>query len=214
MPPARRRRRSSQPPRRAYAWSSSRPATSATRVVTAASNWRGACSIHGLWPSTVDPTLQLLTETESDETLSARPPPARSAPAAAPSRLSPSEDRDRTADPAAGRCNGSAARQAVSAVSLAARPSAAQPAPAQRLQLRGTALERQTGLLEPLPARWALARPLPSDSRCPRAAALCQQPCQCGSHQSISSPSSPAWRGSNGAGLTSVALGRYGLGRG
>ena len=157
---------------------------------------------------------RLLAETESDETLSARPPTARSAPAAAPSRLSPSEDRDRTADPAAGRCNGSAARQAVSAVSLAARPSAAQPAPAQRLQLRGTALERQTGLLEPLPARRALARPLPSDSRCPRAAALCQQPCQCGSHQSISSPSSPAWRGSNGAGLTSVALGRYGLGRG
>ena len=34
---------------------------------------------------------RLLAETESDETLSARPPTARSAPAAAPSRLSPSE---------------------------------------------------------------------------------------------------------------------------
>lgn len=53
----------------------------------------------------VDLTLLLLAETESDETLSARPPTGRSAAAAAPSRLSPSEDRDRTADPAAGRCN-------------------------------------------------------------------------------------------------------------
>ena len=53
----------------------------------------------------VDLTLLLLAETEGDETLSARPPTGRSAAAAAPSRLSPSEDRDRTADPAAGRCN-------------------------------------------------------------------------------------------------------------
>ena len=44
-------------------------------------------------------------------------------------------------------------------------------------------LERQTTLFVPLPARWALARPLPSDSRFPRAAALCQQPCRCDGHQ-------------------------------
>lgn len=112
--------------------------------------------------------------------------------------------------PAAGRCNERhQPRVPPLRRSLARSASVRRPARAgQRLPPASRhPLERQTTLFVPLPARWALARPLPSDSRCPRAAALCQQPCQCDSHQASPRRASPARRGSNGAGLTSVARG-------
>ena len=120
--------------------SHSRPGTSATRVVTAASNRRGACSIHGLWPSTVDPSRLLLTETESDGTLSARPPTARSAPAAAASRLSLSEIAIAQQTPQRDASTPSAARPAPSAQSRSQR---VRPPPSPRRRsgsgrLRGT----------------------------------------------------------------------------